>query len=231
MVTTRHSRGLFFVVATLQPALRVIFLVALSCSCRSGLPPHHAKIARAGDPGLDARGRREPFVSECKDEVELTIMSKITPETESNFAEIVVEFCRFLRSEGINSGVNDSVAAVEATAIVGVRDREVLRMALRAVLCSSKDDWDLFDDLFWIFWRDADSVAGRRERERRTKAKKEMPAPASTLSMMESSSGKAAEDEPGKMMMGATRHERLKKADFSEIPQSDLADLERLALD
>jgi uncharacterized protein len=157
-------------------------------------------------------------------------MSIITPETENYFAETVVEFCRFLRSEGISSGVNDSVAAVEATAIVGVRDREVLRVALRAVLCSSKDDWDLFDDLFWIFWRDADSVAGRRERERRTKAKKEMPAPASTLSMMESSSGKAAEDEPGKMMMGATRHERLRKADFSEIPQSDLAELERLAL-
>ena len=88
-------------------------------------------------------------------------MRVITPETESNFAETVLEFCRFLRQEGIDSGVNDSVVALEAAAIVGVQDREVLRMALRAVLCSSKDDWDLFDDLFWIFWRDSDSAAGR----------------------------------------------------------------------
>src|SRR5437879_983840 len=100
-------------------------------------------------------------------------MRVITPETESNFAETVLEFCRFLRQEGIDSGVNDSVVALEAAAIVGVQDREVLRMALRAVLCSSKDDWDLFDDLFWIFWRDSDSAAGRRERERRRKAKQE----------------------------------------------------------
>ena len=92
-----------------------------------------------------------------------------------------MEFCRFLRREGINSGVNDSAAALEAAAIVGVQDREVLRMALRAVLCSSKDDWDLFDDLFWIFWRDADSAAGRRERERRRKQKLEQPTPSSAI--------------------------------------------------
>lgn len=157
-------------------------------------------------------------------------MSVITPATESNFAGTVVEFCRFLRSEGISSGVNDSVAALEAAAIVGVQDRDVLRMALRAVLCSSKDDWDQFDELFWIFWRDADSVAGQRERERRRKAKQEQPKPASAITMMETSSGKPTADEPGKMMMGATRHERLKKADFSEVPQGDLAELEQIAL-
>jgi uncharacterized protein with von Willebrand factor type A (vWA) domain len=157
-------------------------------------------------------------------------MSIITPETESNFLETVVKFCRFLRSEGIDSGVNDSVTALEAAAIVGVEDREVLRMALRAVLCSSKDDWDLFDDLFWIFWRDADSNAGRRERERRRKEKQEQPAPSNAVSMMGSSVGKTAADEPGKMMMGATAHDRLQKADFCEVPQSDLAELEKIAL-
>ena len=157
-------------------------------------------------------------------------MSIITPETESNFVETVVKFCRFLRSEGIDSGVNDSVTALEAAAIVGVGDREVLRMALRAVLCSSKDNWDLFDDLFWIFWRDADSNAGRRERELRRKAKQEQPAPSNAVSMMGSSVGMPAADEPGKMMMGATAHDRLQKADFSEVPQSELAELEKIAL-
>ncbi len=155
-------------------------------------------------------------------------MSIITPEPEINFSETLVEFCRFLRREGISSGVNDSVAALEAAAIVGVQDREVLRMALRAVLCSSKDDWDLFDDLFWIFWRDSDSAAGRRERELRHKAKQEQPA--SVITMTGNAAGKPAADESGKMMMGATPHERLKKADFSEVPQSDLAELEKIAL-
>ena len=157
-------------------------------------------------------------------------MSIITPEPKINFAETLVEFCRFLRREGINSGVTDSAAALEAAVIVGMQDREVLRMALRAVLCSSKDDWDLFDDLFWIFWRDADSAAGRRERERRRKQKAEHPTPASAITMMGSSPGKLATDESGKMMMGATQHERLKKADFSEVPQSDLAELEKIAM-
>src|SRR3954454_15026826 len=98
-------------------------------------------------------------------------MNLFTPEPEMDFTQTILEFCRFLRTEGIDSGVNDSMTSLEAAAIVGVSDREVLRMALRAVLCSSKDDWDLFDDLFWIFWRDGDSNAGRREREHRRKAK------------------------------------------------------------
>jgi uncharacterized protein with von Willebrand factor type A (vWA) domain len=157
-------------------------------------------------------------------------MNVITPGTESNFAETVLEFCQFLRREGIDSGVNDSVTALQAAAFVGVADREVLRMALRAVLCSSKDDWDLFDDLFWIFWRDADSNAGRRERERRRKPKEEQPVPSGTARMTGSWAGQEGEDAPGKLVLGATPRERLQKADFSQVSRNDLAELEKIAL-
>ncbi len=154
----------------------------------------------------------------------------MTPKSENNLAKTLVEFCRFLRREGINSGVNDSAAALEAAAIVGVQDRDVLRMALRAVLCSSKDDWDLFDDLFWIFWRDADSAAGRRERERRRKVKQEQPSRSGTVTIMSHPDAKPSEDAKGKLRSGATPHERLQKADFSQVSPHDLAELERLAL-
>jgi uncharacterized protein len=152
------------------------------------------------------------------------------PETDSNFAKTVVEFCRFLRREGLSSGVNDSVAALEAAATVGVEDREVLHMALRAVLCSSKDEWDLFDELFWIFWRDADASTGKRERERRRKVKQEQPSRSGTVTSMSHFDARPSDDAEGKLRLGATAHERLQKADFSQVSPHELAELERLAV-
>jgi uncharacterized protein with von Willebrand factor type A (vWA) domain len=48
--------------------------------------------------------------------------------------------------------------------------------------------------------------------------------------MMPPDSLPTAETEEGKAVIGATVHERLKKADFSEVAHIDLADLERISL-
>jgi uncharacterized protein with von Willebrand factor type A (vWA) domain len=45
-----------------------------------------------------------------------------------------------------------------------------------------------------------------------------------------SRTGRAIEEDGGRAVQGATVHERLKRADFSETPQDDLAELERIAI-
>ena len=65
--------------------------------------------------------------------------------------ESVVAFCRFARANGLAGGLHRSLAALRAVKAVGTSDRECLKFALRAALCSSKAEWDLFDELFMTF--------------------------------------------------------------------------------
>src|SRR5438045_335534 len=69
----------------------------------------------------------------------------------------IVEFCRFARECGLAVGVKESLDALRSAMAVGIAERERLKFALRAVLCSAKDDWNAFDEIFEAFW----SVMGR----------------------------------------------------------------------
>jgi uncharacterized protein with von Willebrand factor type A (vWA) domain len=146
------------------------------------------------------------------------------------FAEVIVEFRRFVRASGIRAGVKESVAALEAAQAVGVAEKQMLKAALRSVLCSSKEEWDLFDDLFWIFWRAADRGArrgikrGPKERALETQSAKAL------LGLMGNNRTASGDEDRGRAVAGASANERLRKTDFSEVPQSDLHDLEKLAL-
>src|SRR5215472_7521875 len=65
--------------------------------------------------------------------------------------ESVVSFCRFARANGLSGGLHRSLAALRAVKALGTADRESLRFSLRAALCSTKAEWDLFDGLFTTF--------------------------------------------------------------------------------
>ena len=58
--------------------------------------------------------------------------------------QTIVEFCRFARASGIAAGVKESLEAVRAASAIGIADRQNLKFALRAVLCSTKADWEIF---------------------------------------------------------------------------------------
>ncbi len=146
-----------------------------------------------------------------------------------HLGKIIVEFCRFAREMGLSAGVKESLDALRAIQSVGVEDRRTLKFALRAVCCSSKAEWDLFESLFEEFW----SVwPGNKRPAPRNENKKNLPEVDSqkdALSAMGKRSSVVEEDD-GKAVLGATVQERLKKTDFSEVQQADLADLEKIAL-
>src|SRR5689334_3390096 len=82
--------------------------------------------------------------------------------------QAIVELCRYARLSGLTVGVKESLDALRAAETVGVTDREILKMALRAVLCSSHAEWQLFEELFEDFWsvfeRDSQPSAKRGRR-------------------------------------------------------------------
>jgi len=111
---------------------------------------------------------------------------------------------------------------------VGVANREYFKDALRAVLCSSRADWELFEEVFVAFWERGGAeprLAGSRIRSSATSELQTGTEPA----LVGQSNAGETEGE-GKAVLGASAQERLKKADFSELSNTDAAELERIAL-
>ena len=145
--------------------------------------------------------------------------------------QTIVEFCRFARASGIASGVKESLEALRAASAVGIADRQSLKFALRAVLCSTKADWESFDELFDAFWSgSASQVRWEPAKLRKTVREQDSQQENAELAAMAHGSASMADVEEGSAVMGATVHERLKKADFSEVKQTDLAELEKISL-
>ena len=141
----------------------------------------------------------------------------------------IVAFCRFARSNGLSGGMQRTLAALEAAKLLGITDRQTLGFALRAVLCSSSEEWQTFEHLYRAFWFSQDDAA-------HTMASKPVNATSGrargdSLVLVGLDHGNASSPRSeGKMVSGASSQQRLKTVDFSEAQKTDLADLERLAL-
>jgi uncharacterized protein with von Willebrand factor type A (vWA) domain len=100
---------------------------------------------------------------------------------------------------------------------------------LRSTLCSSKDDWDLFEECFQAFWKPGRSL------NRKTHPKKKGPSGTgrrdqSPLMSTGPDVQVSSEEDGGLAVTGASTRERLSKADVSTLPQSEMATLEQIAL-
>lgn len=126
----------------------------------------------------------------------------------------IVRFCRFARANGFSAGVTETLSAVEAALAV---DPGSEKFALRAALCSSKQEWDEFERLFESFAQPA-SI-------RPTKPKQTNPRGVWMLTGRSSNAALESDRE----VTGAGVHARLKKVDFSSVPAGDQRTLEKLA--
>jgi uncharacterized protein with von Willebrand factor type A (vWA) domain len=142
--------------------------------------------------------------------------------------QIIVEFCRFARECGLPAGVKESLDALRAAEAVGIAEREKLKYALRAVICSSKADWDLFADVFETFWDQNEANAQLMQRKSK-RAKSDLQQQSAGEPLVGQGNSSVTEGE-GKAVLGATAHERLKKSDFLQLTDADMAELERISV-
>ncbi len=68
-------------------------------------------------------------------------------------AENIMHFVRTLRAAGLPVGPGKVLRAVEAVEAVGIRRRDDFYWALHAVLVNRRDQQELFDQAFHVFWR------------------------------------------------------------------------------
>ncbi|HEY4045317.1 MAG TPA: VWA domain-containing protein [Acidobacteriaceae bacterium] len=138
----------------------------------------------------------------------------------------IVAFCRFVRSNGIESDVRQTLSALQVAKAIGTADWQLLAFGLRAVLCSSPQDWDRFQRIFESFWEAADhperSKSERKEEGRRSQLERQGTHSSFLL-------GVSSQEGTGKAVSGASAQQQLKKVDFSMVPFQDQNQLEQLA--
>jgi uncharacterized protein with von Willebrand factor type A (vWA) domain len=143
----------------------------------------------------------------------------------------VVEFCRFVRANGIGSGTKETIDCLRALRAVRSINVDTFRFTLRAVLCSSKEEWILFDDLFVAFWGGDETRRGTRSRKSGVSTFSVHGNEKGFPILCGHGDGSELEGEgERKAGAGASAVERLRKIDFSQVPQTDLAELERVSL-
>ncbi|HUI57053.1 MAG TPA: VWA domain-containing protein [Bryobacteraceae bacterium] len=146
----------------------------------------------------------------------------------------IVAFCRYARTHGLSTGVTETLAALEAVRALSDARQESLQCCLRAVLCSSKEEWELFDGLFAAF-RAGESqpqaISESAQDNRRPRHEHHQPGQRG-FRMAAGSEGRTRAREDGEVnaVSGAGMEERLTTMDFSQVPPGDQATLEALAL-
>ncbi|MDP6604447.1 MAG: VWA domain-containing protein [Rhodospirillales bacterium] len=71
-------------------------------------------------------------------------------------ADNIVHFARILRAAGLPVGPGRALDAVRAVAAAGVSRRDDFYWALHAVLVNKRDQHELFDQTFEVFWKNPD---------------------------------------------------------------------------
>ncbi len=76
-----------------------------------------------------------------------------TPPMAGRMAENIMHFARTLRAAGLPVGPGKVLTAVDAVRAVGLRRRDDFYWALHAVFVNRRDQKEVFDQAFHVFWR------------------------------------------------------------------------------
>lgn len=77
---------------------------------------------------------------------------RVAPPPPADLLATVVTLCRLLRERGVAATPAESIDAARSLAVVDLFDREDVRLALRSVLVSRREDFDAFDAAFAEVW-------------------------------------------------------------------------------
>ncbi len=149
------------------------------------------------------------------------------------FAENIVHFVRMLRAAGLRLGPGKALDAVRAVEVAGIKRRDDLYWALFAVLVNRRDQRDLFDQAFHIFWRDPKILERMMrmmlpEAEGAAEPQKNQLSRRVQQALLPNRSGKSKEDNGEREVeldaaLTFSANELLQKKDFSEMSAEEVA--------
>ena len=143
----------------------------------------------------------------------------------------LVEFVRLARSNNFRVGVAEELDAQKVALSCGITASTRLRWGLRALLCSSQDDWQRFDELYDAYWHPANvqsrvsaAAAGRSRKRPEPHNATESSRQEATRSSDADSQGAGDSDDTsdgGGTREGASFAATLAKTDFQALADPD----------
>jgi uncharacterized protein with von Willebrand factor type A (vWA) domain len=157
------------------------------------------------------------------------------------FARNVMHFARALRTAGLPVGPGRVLEALKALEKVGFESREDLYWTLHAVFVNRRDQRELFDQAFHIFWRDPKllekmmhlllpTLEGEREAQQQQEMNRRVAE--ALAGPKQPGRGEGEEDEePPEIELDAvltySARELLQEKDFEQMTADELADARR----
>jgi uncharacterized protein with von Willebrand factor type A (vWA) domain len=161
-----------------------------------------------------------------------------TVSPSGKLAENVMHFARVLRGAGLPVGPNKVVDALHALAVTGVARRDDFYWTLAAVFLDKREQFELFDQAFHIFWRDPkllERVMALMLPQIHGRVGADQPEVASRLAealALPQPKPEQAAEPPERIELDATltvsERELLQRADFESMTQAELAQAKRL---
>ncbi len=141
--------------------------------------------------------------------------------------EKTVGFAQLLRRYGFAVGLRETGDMLRVAEALLCSDFEAFHLGLRALVCLSPDQFEVFDELFDRYWRPRDGSERivPRPRPRRRGEQRRGRALLQTVGWDE----RAARAGPTHATTGASGLEALRRVDFSRVPAEDARELSALA--
>lgn len=147
-------------------------------------------------------------------------------QNQNGLVDAMIGFANMARAKGLNVGVSETLAGLEAAQLGTLGNKESLRYALKAIYCCSQEDTAVFDKIFDEYW--GMEKIGYTSRMTYSNQSYQQRDPKGSVVMMGMGESEESERE-NKEISGANAVERLAKTDFSKVSQVDHAYLEELA--
>lgn len=152
-------------------------------------------------------------------------------------AENVMHFARVLRGAGVPVGPDRVIDALRALEVTGIDRREDFYWTLASVFLDRREQFELFDQAFHVFWRDAqmlERVLAMRlpESTRPAEDQQRMLSQRLAEALAPGPRRTPVEEPPARRdpdaSLSVSERERLQKADFDSMSGAELAEARRL---
>ncbi len=152
---------------------------------------------------------------------------KIQAYETSTITESIVAFAQFVRSHGLNIGIEETEIALLAAEKQLLPNRKNFKNSLKVIFCTSPEERHVFEKLFSLYW-DTNPM-DLREIKNKTTVKGVVEKKANRSLVMLGCGKTEDKTAEAKNVSGANETERLQKTDFSKINEIDSKLLEKIA--
>ncbi len=150
-------------------------------------------------------------------------------------ADNVMHFARLLRRAGLPVGPSETIAAQQALTLIDLGSKAEARSALRAAMVHRRDQQEVFDHAFALFWRDPsaeDQAAAMALLDGEAEPSADKPPPAARRvaeAFRPADQPKRSREAPPvrDMTLTVSQDERLQQMDFEAMGAAEIAEAKR----